>query len=58
MESGTVALPGPGWGGVTAYHKYTIHETSEHYILSTFMPGDGRQLEEAARAAFKGTVNR
>eukprot|EP00775_Hariotina_reticulata_P003307 gene3307-3583_t len=22
------------------------------------MPGDGRQLEEAARAAFKGTVNR
>jgi hypothetical protein len=58
MSGGMFALPGPGWGGVTPYHKYMIHETSESYICSTSMPGNGRQEEEVARAAFKGTVNR
>lgn len=58
MSGGMFALPGPGWGGVTPYHKYMIHETSGSYICTTSMPGNGRQEEEVARAAFKGTVNR
>uniref|UniRef100_A0A383V6Q1 Uncharacterized protein n=1 Tax=Tetradesmus obliquus TaxID=3088 RepID=A0A383V6Q1_TETOB len=49
--------PGPGWGGVTVYHKYVIRETAE-FVLSTHMPGEPQAVQEAARGAFKQELNR
>jgi hypothetical protein len=50
--------PGPGWGGVTAYHKYVIRETPDKFVLTTHMPGEAQAVVEAARGTFKQELNR
>jgi hypothetical protein len=50
--------PGPGWGGVTAYHKYVIRETPDKFVLTTVMPGEAQAVVEATRSSFKQELNR
>jgi hypothetical protein len=50
--------PGPGWGGVTVYHKYVIREAPDKFVLTTHMPGEGQAVAEAPRASFKQELNR
>lgn len=55
---GPGVTPGPGWGGVTAYHRYSIREMPEKFVLTTHMPGEPQVVTEVPRSSFKLELHR
>jgi hypothetical protein len=38
---------------VCRYHRYTIKETSDKFVLTTHSPGESQEIEEVPHAAFR-----
>jgi hypothetical protein len=44
--------------GACRYHRYTIKETSNKFVLTTHAPGEAQEVQEVQHATFKPDMKR